>query len=248
LRDLRTLLAGATPTHELLLPERADIDSSSRIHAEMISAMIGYEVGEVGEVGDEQPGASIGEVARAAWSSEVWDAWLVGRRIVTSVTGRPRHARCRVATRVPARCRESRPLTELHNACRLFEAFLLPWFFGPIPEPAWLGARGQARAAVGTYAARVSCGYARVVEPQQTVLLPWTVACRHAGASSNRSRTCCFQPVVSSHTVGGLVGAGVLTRSAIIQACFEIGCSQPVNHGALEYGSTQYLLNFFSDA
>src|SRR5688500_915425 len=70
----------------------------------------------------------------------------------------------------------------------------------------------------------------------------------HAGASSKRNGPCCFQPVVSSQTVGGFVGAGVATRYSTIQACFEIGSAQPVNHAPLENGSTQYLLNFFSAA
>jgi hypothetical protein len=70
---------------------------------------------------------------------------------VTSVTGRPRHARCRVATRALARCRESRPLTELHNACRLFEAFLLPWFLRNLSGNGRLGARVKHERRFATY-------------------------------------------------------------------------------------------------
>jgi hypothetical protein len=45
-----------------------------------------------------------------------------------------------------------------------------------------------------------------------------------AGASSKRSGPCCFQPVVSNHTVGGFVGAGVVIRLPTgAGACLEIG-------------------------
>ncbi len=55
--------------------------------------------------------------------------------------------------------------------------------------------------------------------------------------SSNAINPCFFQPVVRSHTVGGIVGR-CNARNHAGNVLVSTGARHPSNHAALEYGSS----------